>query len=114
MTYSLRASSKWPNFMSLAPGELNLVDPEVEGCTLLVDLELNAVHLRRIHALGARVAPALHLRHCDVGDDVLRPLLGQLQVHAEVVEALRAHLAVGVGVGVRHFEAHGAGRARAL
>ena len=58
----------------------------------------------------ARRAPVGHLLHALEGEDVLLPLGGQVDVGAEVVEALGADAAVGIRVHVRHLEPHLAGR----
>ena len=107
-----RKCSRWPP--ALLADELQVVDEDVVVGGRDVDLELDAVDLRRRDVRLARAAPARHLLHRLPREDVLLPLGGQVQVAAEVVEALRADAAFRIGVRVRNLEAHLARRVLAF
>src|SRR3569623_109350 len=71
--------------------EAEVVDPHVVVGALDVHLPLHAVDLGGVDVRLARRAPALHLLHVAERDDEALPLLGQVQIRAEVVDALAAH-----------------------
>src|SRR5438105_652239 len=93
--------------------EAEVIDVDVVGGAGHVDLPLHAEHLARVDVGLARLTPALHLLHVLEGEGVAGPLLGELQVHAEVVEALATDAAFRIGVAVRHLQADLIGRGRA-
>src|SRR5580704_4387741 len=118
MTYSRLLSSKYPKRIAgplfskavLLAEELQVVDVDVVGGAGDVDLELDAVELRRRDVRLVGRAPVRQLLHALERKAVELPVVGEDDVRPEVVEALGADAAVRIGVRVRHLQPHLPGR----
>ena len=81
-----------------------VVDPDVEARTRPRDLKLDAVERGGVDAPRPRGAPTGELRKFLEAEHVVLPLLGQLDIGPEVVEALRALAGLGAGGAVGHLQ----------
>src|SRR5512141_2021713 len=91
-----------------------MVDIDVKRGARRAHLELHAVQLGLVDGARTRVAPIRLLLELLEGEHETLPLLGQVEVGAEVVEALATAPRLGRGGGIGHLEANLAPRARSL